>query len=193
MENKKKKTKLVIGVTGHPASGKDAVAEYLEEKGFAHLSGGNILRGIMKEQGLPVDRTSVREFVKEMRAKEGNHFPYKEIADKVERDTVVSGLRNIAEYSVFKEKFLDEFMCIAVDCPIEVRYERASSRGRIGDDVTFERFKEEEEHERLADSGSHEVDKVIELADAILENSGTKEELFQKIDELLAEWREKDI
>jgi len=188
--NKKKEINLIIGVTGHPASGKDAVAEYLEEKGFAHLSGGNILREKMKEKGMSVDRTSVREFAKEMRAKVGNHYPYEELADMVSGDTVVSGLRNLAEMEVFKRKFPDSFLCVGVDCPLEVRYERAASRGRIGDDVTFERFKEEEERERLEDSGSHEVDKVIAEAHAVLDNSGTKEELFEKIEELLAKWRE---
>jgi len=175
----------IIGVAGHPSSGKDTVAHYLEEKGFKHLSGGDTIRTKMKEAGLPLDRSSMREFIKGERAKHGNHYPAREMADSVTGDTVISGFRNTAEVEVFKTRFPEEFIMIAVHAPIEHRYELAKARGRIGDDISFERFKEEEESERAASGGSHEVDKVIALADKIVKNHQGLQELFVQIDEIL--------
>jgi dephospho-CoA kinase len=179
------KKRKIIGVAGHPSSGKDTVAHYLEERGFKHLSGGDTIRQKMKEIGLPLDRSSMREFIKGERAKHGNHYPAGEMADSIVGDTVISGFRNTAEVEIFKTRFPEEFTLIVVDSPIEHRYELAKARGRVGDDISFERFKEEEEKERRASDGSHEVDKVIASADKTVKNHQGLEELFKQIDEIL--------
>ncbi len=82
-----------------------------------------------------------------------------------------------------KEKFPNEFKLIAVDAPIETRYTWGKERGRIGDEVSFEQFvKTEEEREKSSKFGKLNTDKVIEMADFILTNDGTKEDLYKKID-----------
>ncbi len=184
MENKTK----IIGVTGHPASGKDTVADYFVLKGFVNVSGGDLLREKMKKLGLPVDRASVYTFVTEMRAKYGNNYPYeKDIMDSLKGNVVVSGFRNTEELKVFKEKFGDEFTLIAVEALPEVRYMRAKGRDRVGDNISLEAFKEQEEREKNNNSGTHEVDKLISLADIKIENNGTKDELLDKLDKIFGE------
>ena len=39
----------------------------------------------------------------------------------------------------------------------------------------------------ITESGSHEMDKVIAAADVMIENDGTKEEFFAKLEEFLKE------
>ena len=46
---------MIIGVVGTIGSGKDTVAEYLNQKGFQSISLSDILRGIMKQENLDVD------------------------------------------------------------------------------------------------------------------------------------------
>jgi dephospho-CoA kinase len=179
------KKKKVIGVVGHPASGKDTVAEYLAGKGFTHFSSGNVIREKMKEAGLPLDRSSMQEFSRGERVKHGNHYPSAEIVEQVEGNTVISGFRNTAEIDFFKNHFGEEFVLIAVDAPLEHRYKLAKARGRIGDDISLEHFKKEDEREKAASGGSHEVDQVILMADKVINNHGSLDELFRQIDELL--------
>jgi len=173
---------MVIGITGHPASGKDSAADFFAAKGFQTLSGGNVLREMMHREGLSVDRTSMREFTKRMRTQRGNAFPAEEIASQItEQNTVISGLRNLAELEIFRKKFGSNFILLAIDADVEVRYERVLGRKRAGDDLTLERFKEEEDAERMEPSGSHEVDRVIAVADHVIKNNGTREEFFEKL------------
>lgn len=74
---------------------------------------------------------------------------------------------------------------VALQAPLHSRYERTVSRDRIGDNITFEEFKEQEEAERNNDPESHEVDNVIAKANYVIENSGIRPELYRKLDILL--------
>ena len=176
---------VIIGITGHPASGKDTVADFLVSKGFSKISGGDILREEMIKQGIPTDRSHIHEFVTAMRLKKGNGYLSEETIKRIKGNTVISGIRNTEEVTIFRKRLGNDFKLFAVESPLETRYRWARERGRIGDDITLEQFRLEEEQERNKDSGSHEVDKVIGQADIIIKNDGTKDQLFQKVDTLL--------
>ena len=180
----------ILGITGHPASGKDTVADYLVLKGFLKISMGDILREEMQKQGIPTDRAHVHEFVRDMRKKGGNSYPAHEVIKRIRGNTVTCGIRNTEEVRIFREKFATDFKFIAVDAPIDVRYPCAKERRRIGDDISFEQFEIEEERERAHDSGSHEVDLVMAQADFKIINDATKEDLFGKIDKVLSQIEE---
>lgn len=178
---------IIIGITGHPASGKDTIANYLVSQGFFKVSGGDILRQEMKKMGVPIDRTSIHEFSKKMREQRGNGYLSEETIKRIKSNTVVSGIRNTQEVKIFREKFGDNFKLIAVQTPLEIRYKRAKKRNSARDSISLEQFKQEEEKEKAAVSGSHEVDLVIALADVVIENNGMLEELFKKVDAAI--WR----
>lgn len=143
------------------------------------------MREEMQKLGIPIDRSHIHEFVNEMRKKRGNGYLAEETIKKIKGNTVVSGIRNSEEIRIFRENLGNAFKLIVVQTPIAARYVRAKERGRIGDAISFERFKAEEEKEKAAESGSHEVDKVMALADITMSNDGSKEYLFQKIDALV--------
>ena len=176
---------MIIGITGHPGSGKDAAAEYFVRHGFHLMSGGDFVREIMRKEGIPTDREHVHEFFKKMRGVHGNVYPAHEIVEKITGNTVTAGMRNMAEVAIFRKKFGKDFILLAIDAPLEIRYERVRQRGREGDNISFELFKEQEDRERNMDSGTHEVDTVISAADATILNTGTKEELFAKLNGIL--------
>lgn len=180
---------IVVGVTGHPASGKDTVADYLVRLGFSKFSCGDILRKEMKKLGIPTDRSHIHEFVKEMRVQRGNGYLAEEIIKNIKGNTVISGIRNRGELDAFKKKFDNNFKLITVQTPIEIRYKRAKNRNGIRDNISFDQFKAEEEKEKNTESGSHEVDLVIKEADAVIENGETPETLFLKIDKFIESMR----
>ncbi len=177
---------IIIGVTGQPGSGKDTVADYIGTKGFRTISGGDVIREKMREIGLTTDRATMYEFIKKRREQYGNAYPSEEIIEKITADTVVAGFRNRDEVKFFRTKLGENYFLIAVEASLETRYERAKQRNRIGDDITLEQFRIEEQQERATDSGSHEVDAVVAIADVTIQNDGTLEELHEKVDEVLA-------
>src|SRR3954466_5249570 len=105
----------IIAVVGQPASGKDTVADRLVEKGFVHINSSDMLRAMMRKEGLPTDRSTIHAFVSKRRAEKGNGYLAEEIADLITGDTVVSGFRNTAEVEVFRRRFPDAFTLIAVE------------------------------------------------------------------------------
>jgi dephospho-CoA kinase len=171
----------VIGITGHPGSGKDTIADYFLSRGYVKTGGGDIIRKIMVERGLPTDRTHMYDFVAEQRRLYGNDYLSRETIKAITGNTVVTGFRNREEIVVFRDHFGDNFFLIAVDAPIEMRYERARMRMRTSDKISFEQFKAEEDRERASSSGSHEVDHVMGMARVLIMNDGSRDELIEKI------------
>lgn len=169
---------LVIGITGHPASGKDTVADYLRTIGFSKISLGDIIRRDMTALGIPIDRAHMSEFARKVREERGNGYLTEETVKAIAGDTVIAGVRNTEEVRIFKDRLGDRFKLMAIETPLEVRYARAQERKREGDLISFEQFKKEDEQERNSQSGSHEVDAVIALADVVLQNDKTMEDLF---------------
>lgn len=161
------------------------LAHYLTTKGFSLISGGDILREKMTTEGLPLDRTSMNAYVKKLYTEKGSDALIKEIIAHIKGNAVIPGFRNMFDVKYFREVFRDSFKLIHVHAPLEVRYQRVLFRQRAGDTTSFEEFKEQDERERNDGTGSHEVDQVIEAADFTIENNGTQEEFFAKIDALV--------
>jgi len=180
---------MIIGITGQPAAGKDTAASRLEEHGFLHVSTGDFLRQQLKKQGgEPTSRQAVSDFAKAMREKYGAGYPTTELLKKFAgKDIVLSGLRQIVEIETLRSQKDERFVLIAPSAPIEKRYAWARARGREGDDVSFEEFKRMEDYERAG--VAQQVDAVLAMADLIIENDGTIDDLKQKIDEALSGFR----
>ena len=176
---------FVVCVIGQPGSGKDILADFLAKKrNFWHISTGNIIRAEMRARNIPTDRESMRVFSQNMRKKMGNSYPANIAADKIMVNTVISGPRNVAEVEVFRKKFGKNFILVAVDAPIEIRYQRVKNgRGRTGDNLTFEEFKAQEEAE--LNSGTHELSKLLLTSDRSVDNSRDKDEMFVQMDYIL--------
>ncbi len=184
---------LIIGITGQPSSGKDTIAEYLVAQGFVTLSTGDFIRAEMQKLGLPLDRAHMHDFVNKMRVLRGPGYLAIEAVKTIAGDTAVSGLRNVTEVSTLKQAFGKQFVLLSAEAPIEVRFKRAQGRSREGDHVSFEQFKVQEESERHGTPETQQVDDVIALADYVIKNEGTKEELVHKVDDLLSELRKRII
>jgi dephospho-CoA kinase len=176
---------LIIGIAGHPSSGKDTSAEYIASKGYIHISLGDILREEMKKIGLPIDRPSIRQFVTEKRKEKGAFYPVNLACEKITDNTIITGFRNLAEVAYVRERYKNHFILIALDAPLTARYERALKRDREGDNLTFEEFKEHDEAERNNNPESHEVDNVLAEANYIIKNTGSQSDLYHEIDQLL--------
>ncbi|HEY0220859.1 MAG TPA: AAA family ATPase [Candidatus Paceibacterota bacterium] len=145
---------LILGITGQPAAGKDTIADYLVTKGFEKFSMSDVLREEMADLGLPLDRDTIRVFAERRKADLGNDYLCHKILKKISRNSVIPSIRSTSEVKTFKEKLKNDFKLITVESPIEKRFEWAKERQREGDNITFEKFKEQEEKEKNSSSGS---------------------------------------
>ncbi len=181
---------MIIGVTGTFASGKDTVAEYLiREKGFAHYSLSDEIRYEADNRGMSCERENLRVIGNDLREKYGAGILAERVLAKINKhdsssSIVVSAIRNPKEVEVFRGT--GKFTLIATDAPVEVRYERISSRKREGEDkLSLEDFVAREKIELSGASHEQQSQRVFEMADYVIVNDGTLEEFYKKIDSLL--------
>ena len=182
---------MIIGLTGTFAAGKDTVAEYLGEKGFEHYSCGDQIREIAAERGLEPTRDVLRELGNELRDTKGSEFLARRIIEqKAKTDKVaISGIRQPGEIKYLRG--LGKFYLIAVDAPVEIRFERMSERSREGDPKTLEEMVDKERQEmESASPNAQKIHECMELADALVINDGNREQLDRKVDEVLKKFEE---
>ena len=180
---------MIIGLTGTNGSGKDALADYLKEKGFSYHSLSDIIRDELRKKNLELTREHHIKQGNDLRKTFGPGILGKKVADKIRKsgnkDSVVVSIRNLNELQELRK--LPEFHFIFVDAPVKMRYERTVKRASQRDKENFEEFKQKEEIEMKGT-----VDHVQQLglckkkADKIIINDGTLEQLYKQIEQFLS-------
>lgn len=107
-----------------------------------------------------------------------------ERAAQQDKNVVIEAIHTPGEARMLKEK--ENFTLLGIDAPLELRYERIRKRGSSKDDVTFEKFKEQQELESSSDDPNHQnLGACIKLADYAIINDGDMDALYAKIEEVL--------
>ena len=178
---------MIIGVIGTNGAGKDAVAKYLAEKlNWPSFSMSDELREMAKTQGLTTDRPVLQKLGNGLRAKHGGDYISNLVLQKRSNDFIVSSIRNPQEIEPFKAT--GHFVLLMVNADKRVRYERSKTRMRSSEDnMTFEEFVAIEEGEYDGGVNDLRLKPVFALADVIIENDGTYEELAWKLDKFIEE------
>lgn len=180
---------MLIGLTGTFCSGKDEIANHLVKKyGFESIGTGDIVREYIKKLNLPKTRDIQRDMGNKLRAENGSTFLVQSAISRLSgKNKVITGIRDVDEAEFFKNK-PDHFF-IAVDAPIEMRFERMQARGRGDDPKTLEEFRLKEAQEmgsgKREDRELQNISYCIKIADYKINNIGSLEELYKKIDELM--------
>jgi len=176
---------MILGLTGTNASGKGMFCSILKEHyGFAVHSLADPLREEAASLGIEPSTKNLIALGNEMREKYGAGALAKLILKRLPKgDVVLDSIRNPAEVAVLRE--LPDFVLIALDAPLKVRYEREHARGRVGNAKSFEEWLAIEKMEDEENPRHLQVHLCMDLADYTLQNDGTKNELKKKIDEVL--------
>jgi dephospho-CoA kinase len=79
------------------------------------------------------------------------------------------------------------FYLFAVDADARVRYDRIRRRQSETDSISFETFCENEQREMTTDDPNKQnLHECISMADFVFSNNGNREELFLRVEEVLA-------
>jgi dephospho-CoA kinase len=179
---------IIIGVTGTLGSGKGTVVEYLvNKKGFKHFSARAFLVEEIKKRGLEENRDNMVFLGNELRQKNSPSFVADELfkmALKSGQDCVIESLRAPGEINSLRKK--GNFTLLAVDVDPKIRYERIVKRSTSTDNVSLEEFLADEAREMESDDPNKQnLKKCIKMADYIIDNNGTVEDLNLKLEEIL--------
>ena len=176
---------MIIGLTGKNASGKGEVADYLKAKGFGYFSLSDELREEANERGIETTRANLIRLGNKLREEFGANYLTRKINEKINDDEnfVVDSIRNPEEINELRKN--KNFILVGVDAPVEIRFERAVKRGRVGDAKTLEEFKELEQRENLKNKTGQQLDECLKGADKLIVNDGSIEELHKKISLLI--------
>lgn len=178
-------SKIILGLVGSLAGGKETTKKYLAENYNAKdCKFSNILRDVLSRTAVPVSRENLQKVSTVLRANFGEDLLARAIANdaaKLEADVVViDGVRRPTDIEHLVK--LSNFFLIKIDADPHLRYERMIKRNENeGDDKkTFEQFMKD--HEAEADSL---IPVVMESAQYSIENSGNFENLYKQIDEII--------
>ncbi|MBU0471812.1 MAG: AAA family ATPase [Nanoarchaeota archaeon] len=179
---------MIIGITGTLGAGKGTIGEYLvKKKGFNHFSVRAAVNKEIIKRGLPLGRDSLVTVANDMRKKHGSSYwvelLYKE-AKKSKKNCVIESIRTEGEINNLKKK--GKFILFGIDANPKIRYERIKKRKSESDDVSYQKFLEDEKREFTAkDSNAQNLSRCIELADFKFENNNLRRELYKKIEKTL--------
>ena len=180
---------MIIAITGTLGSGKGTVVDYLVNRyGFTHYSGPAFIRLEVARRGLPDNRDSMHIVGNALRAEHSPGYIVDQLYEKAIADggsAVIESIRSIGEVTSLKSKSNPVFM-LAIDADPTIRYERVLQRKSYKDSVSFEKFVADEAREMNdPDPNGMNISGCIKLADAIIINDGTIEELHDKIEKLM--------
>lgn len=182
---------IIIGITGTIGAGKGTVVEYLiNKKGFKHFSARAFLIEEIEKRGLENNRDSMVLVANDLREKNSPSFVADELFKRAlesGNNCVIESLRTSGEIESLKSK--GNFTLLAIDADPKIRYERIIGRSSSTDNISFEKFLADEQREMESnDPNKQNLSKCIGMADFVINNNGTLEELNSKLEEIMKDF-----
>jgi dCMP deaminase len=177
---------MIIGLTGRNGAGKGEMASYLAKKSFEASSLSDILREELRNRGETITRERLIEVGRELRATYGPAVLAERALARLtpNKHYVIDSIRHPAEVEALRSRA--DFVLVAVEAPLEVRFERNRRRLRESDPQSLEEFRALEEKElESPDEWGQQIRACEEMADYVIVNDSSLEVFYQRIDKLV--------
>lgn len=163
----------LICITGMPGCGKEEFVRTLEQHGLPVVRMGDVVRAEAQKRGVKFSDDTVGGLAHEERLKHGYGIWAQRTLPYLNQEVVaVDGIRCSEELEIFKQKLQGELILVAIHSSPKTRRERLIARGRADDVISQEEFEKRDIREL-----SWGLGKVIALADYMIINEGTVEDL----------------
>ncbi len=181
---------IIIGITGTLSAGKGTIVDYLiKKKGFKHFSARAFLIQELEKRGLPTERDHIQMMGDTLRRERSLGYVIEELLKQAKSyggNSVIESIRNVGEIQVLRKYGKKSFFLFAVDADAKLRYERAVKRKSSTDNISFEKFLDQEQFEsHPANPWNMDLPECIKKADHTFFNNGTKKELHKQIEKVL--------
>lgn len=177
--------KKIFLIGGLSESGKSTVGKYLDSKGIKRLKFVTYLKRIMEAEGAQGDFQEWNEKTE----KERPGWLWKKFIDEFEKELTESGIEKCCVESLYNPRFgeflkrnmKDDVKIVYVDIPQEIRLERQVIRQNLASLEEAAKLLVPRDIRKEEWGGS----KVKDIADFVIDNSDSVEELYRKIEEII--------
>lgn len=170
--------KTVIVLIWRIASWKDYAWDFLEKKlWYKSLGISSGLRIIAQERWIEETRENLIHIGKELTTVYGDWYLAEIlIKNNSEEVLIITWPRQLGQLEFLRHNTKSLFIGIEADA--KIRYDRMKYRWKIGEDISYQRFLEQEQMEEEANQS---VTKCLKQCDIIIENNGTLEKFEKEI------------
>ncbi|MEK7131118.1 MAG: AAA family ATPase [Patescibacteria group bacterium] len=181
-------SKLILGFVGLPASGKGTSAEYYQKKyGASTYRFSTMLFDLLQRIYVETNRDNLIKMSEAIRGTFGEDAMAKVMAKDATSDRnnliIIDGIRRMADIEYLSK--LPNFILIEIFADPRLRYERLIKRSEKPDDQTktFEQFMADQQR-----STEMTIPEVASHANEHLDNNGTANDLYKKLDNLISKY-----
>lgn len=173
----------LIGLTGTNSAGKGEAAAFFQNAGYAFLSLSDLIREEIRKKGIRLNRDNLIITGNKLRENHGADILARRIMTKVQGNTIIDSIRNSKEVEYLQRQ--PGFILLAIDAPVEIRYERAKKRGRDESSETLEEFIAKEAEEISNQENRQQLHQCMTMADHKIQNDSTLEAFYNKLEKFL--------
>ncbi len=167
----------MLVIVGMPGAGKSLASSVMKARGIPVFVSGDIIRAEARKRRLRFTRKNLGELMLKIRKEEGMGAVAKRLVPLVQSASgefvVYEGARSVEEVDQLRQKF--SVVTIAIHASREARFRRLQRRGRSDRPRGWADFAERDNRELGVG-----IAKLIALADRMVENEDTKDDLKRR-------------
>lgn len=180
---------MILCLTGLPGSGKSTAAEVFSKMGFEVMELSGVIKEEMQRRGVTVTNESLEEFANRMKKENGRDVFAVMMGEKLRKrndsNILVVGFRSLQEFETMERIVGEDLPLIVVSTPQKLRFKRLSERKNLPIKSLDAFMMREKSNIQMG------ILDLMERADFIVSNSGSREELKESIDDLIEKIGEK--
>jgi dephospho-CoA kinase len=184
-----KQSRLVVCITGMPGAGKSSASEVSTSMGFeVYRMGDDVRMEAERRKLLPTDE-NLGSVMLQLRQSGGPVAIANLCKQRIEKESkssfvLIDGIRNMNEFLEFKK--LGNAILVSIHASPERRYKYLQARGRADSPSSFQSFESRDRRELSVGIGES-----IALADEVIINKGSIEDLKKEVSALLTDLKAK--
>lgn len=178
-----KSSRKLLGLTGTNGSGKGEAGAFFKTHDYSYFSLSDIIRHELTLEGREATRDNLIRKGNQLRKKHGADTLARHVLEQVTGNSVIDSIRNLSEVEYLRTQ--EGFILLAIDAPVELRYERVKARGRNESASTLEKFIAKEEEEMRQGERGQQLKACMNAADYRVTNEGSLEDFFKKLEKFL--------
>ena len=176
--------RLIIGLVGPIASGKGFLASHLQELGFFYTSLSDRVRDEARSKNIELTRENLQNIGNNLRETYGSQILAERTAlllSSSDKTIVIDSIRNPAEIEYLRKVLNIKILGITAPEATRLEWYMARAKERNEDGATAVDFQKSNERDLGGgeNNSGQQVKKCLEIADYIIENYGSKEQLIE--------------